>query len=278
MGLNTTGKPNTQDIVLGRGKIYLGSIDAVTGLGYAYRDVGNAPAFALNIESEELEHRSSMEGTAAIDKVVTLSRNLQFTMALDELSQQNLAAHMSGTLESVVNPAVAGVGSMGTPIQITDSVQHGVWYDLRDASGQRVRFTTGAGLVIRRTSGTPEDAVIDVDYEVDLEAGRIFIKVGSLELEVGDTVGWYNAAEAGAPATIKSVVALAGSNQKFALKFIQENASESDRKTEYEFHQVSLRPDGESSLIGDEFTQLAFSGAAEQQSILGKSLTITDLH
>ena len=56
---NSTGTTQTQDYNLGRGVLYIAALDGTTGLPGPYRDLGNAPSFALNVSVEELIHQSS---------------------------------------------------------------------------------------------------------------------------------------------------------------------------------------------------------------------------
>jgi len=49
--------------------------------------------------------------------------------------------------------------------------------------------------------------------------------------------------------------------------FIAENPAANDEQGEYQFHQVSLKADGDFALIGDEFSQMAFTAVAESNPL-----------
>lgn len=278
MAKNLTGKPNTQDYFLGRGKIYLSPLNASTSLPGAYRDLGNCPAFAIQVESEELLHQSSMTGTRVTDKRVTLSQDISFTFSLDEISHENLSLFFGGAVTSITNPAVAGVGTMMAPISITDDVELGRWYDLKtayDGSGNPVAFSAASvPQILYDDGGGAAAATIDVDFEIDHKMGRVFVLANASNISAGDELLWYSAANAAAPATLDLMAALDGTNQDYALKFISENPANGDEQIEYHFHSVQVAADGDFALIGDEYTQASFSGTAQQNSVEEATLTV----
>src|SRR5262245_43608037 len=135
MGKNTSGLPNTGDYVLGRGKVYGALIDTVTEKPTAagWRDLGNAPEFTLSLETEKLEHQSSMEGLKVVDKEVTLSQKMSIGFSLDEINDQNLSEWLSGETASHTNTAIAGFSN----VTQSSAVVLGRWYDLVNGSGER---------------------------------------------------------------------------------------------------------------------------------------------
>lgn len=277
MAINTTGKPDNRDYLLGRGIIYLSALDA-NGLPGAWRDLGNAPQFQITVESEELIHQLSRRGLRVTDKRITLSQDISFSFQLDEISHDNLGLFFTGTTSSVTNPAVAGVGSMMSPIAITASAELGRWYDLKtayDGSGVATAFSATSVPKIRRTSGTPMDLVLNTDYEIDHEMGRVFLKHDASNVAATDDIAWYSAADASAPATLQLMQALAGNVQDYAMKFVAENPANSSEKIEYHFHSVQISADGDLSLIGDEFAVAGFSGTAQRNTNTNIDATLT---
>lgn len=277
MAINSTGKPDTRDYFLGRGIIYLAELDANL-LPKEYRDLGNSPAFSITVESEELLHQLSRTGLRVTDKRITLSQDISLSFQLDEISHDNLALFFTGTTNSVTNPAVAGQGTMMAPIAITTDVVKGRWYDLKTAytgAGTPTAFSADSVPKIRRTSGTPMDLVLNTDYEIDRQMGRVFIKSDAVNVAAGDDIGWYSAADASAPATLQLMKALKGTIKDYALKFIAENPANSSEKIEYEFHSVQISADGDLALIGDEFSAAGFTGSAQKNSNTNVDATLT---
>jgi hypothetical protein len=73
-GVNTTGKPQTTDIRLGRGALHFAALDPTTRKPLGFRHLGNCIALTLNVESETLEHFSSRTGVRSVDKEIILSQ------------------------------------------------------------------------------------------------------------------------------------------------------------------------------------------------------------
>lgn len=277
MAINTTGKPNTLDYFLGRGIVYLAELDA-SQLPKGYRDLGNSPGFSISVESEELLHQASRTGLKVTDKRITLSQDIKISFQVDELSHDNQALFFTGTTESVTNPGVAGIGGVGSQITISAAVELGKWYDLKtayDGSGVASAFSDNTKIHVREKSG-PTNLVEGTDYEVDLEMGRIFLLSTASNIAAGEGMEFYTAADAGAPATLQLMHALAGSaGTSYALKFIAENPANASEKIEYEFHSVSISADGDLALIGDDFAVASFSGAAQKNSNVNIDATLT---
>jgi len=272
-GINTTGLPSTEDYNLGRGIVYFAPLSAVAGAGLnfplGYRDLGNAPEFSISLETETLEHQSSRTGLKVTDKEVVISQKVSLALTLDEINFQNLAILLSGSADpNTVNAAVAGA----TP-EIAfwiGSVVTGEWYDLTDDTstgdttsvpiGDRLYDIDAISVTLEKNPATA--LVEDVDFTLDLEMGRVFFVPGGAVSDA-DSIDLTVAAKAGAKG-IDEVKALTATSILGALKFISENPASNDKQTEYQFHKVSLKAEGDFSLIGDEFTQMQFTAVAER--------------
>jgi hypothetical protein len=269
MALNTTGKPNTLDYFLGRGILYLSEQDSDQLPSGGYRDLGNCPAFSMTVASEELLHQSSRSGLKVTDKRVTLSQDIQIAFSLDELSHDNYALFFTGLTSTVTNPAVAGVGTMMAPVEITDTAVLGRWYPLLTSyagAGTSTAFSATSVPKIRRTSGMAMDLVLNTDYEINHKAGMVFLLADAVNVAAGDTIAWYSAADATAPSDLELMQALKGSVKNYCLKFIAANPVNDDEMMEFEFHSVQVSADGDLNLISDEFSQASFTGAAQRNS------------
>jgi len=265
-GIRENGQHNTDDYTLGRGKVYFAELDS-NDLPEGYRDLGNATEFMISVEKEELDHFSTREGLKVVDKQVVVSQKVGLTLTLDEINFENLALFFSGTSAQRDNEGDAGVtGTANLTV-----VDQGRWYDLYDeASGvgsstepQGNRIYDIGDVTIEATGGG--SAMTEgTDFTVDKDLGRIFVidggnmDAGSYDVDI--------AANASSTAKVHVVKALAHSGLVGALKFVQENPADEDKWTEYQFHQVRLTAEGDLSLIGDEWTTLPLSGAAEANS------------
>ncbi len=245
-GSNPTGKANTDDYNVGRGKVYFASLDA-NGIPNGYRFLGNAPEFSLSVETETLEHQSSTGGLRVTDREVVISQQVNLSLTLDELNFEDVSLFFSGTATTFDN----STASAATPVDGTDNLvvtEQGRWYDLytnaggkptTDSSGSRI-YDIGGVTVTGGASGT-DPATLGTDYEIDAKMGRIFIVDGSTVLDVANSPHSIDIAQnVGAVSTVDEVRALTQTAVKGALKFISENPANEDFQTEYQFHQVSL--------------------------------------
>jgi len=262
-GLNPAGTANPEDYNLGRGKVSLASLDS-SNHPIEYRDLGNAAEFNISIETEKLEHQSSREGLKTIDKEVVVSQKMNLAITLDEINFENMALFFSGETATRSNSAAAsGVTGSGNLTVVTQ----GRWFDLYvDASGKPTTDPQGSRIydigdvTIVEAGGTA--LVEGVDFTVDKVMGRVFaINGGNL---VAGTYDLDIVANASAAANVEVVKALTSSQVEGALKFISENPASQNTQTEYQFHKVSLAAEGDFSLIGDDWTTMQLTGAAEK--------------
>lgn len=261
-GLNPAGTAQPEDYNLGRGKVSFAELDA-SNHPKDYRDLGNASEFNISVETEKLEHQSSREGLKTVDKEVVISQKVNLTITLDELNHENLAMFFSGATATEAN-SIAATGVTGNGNLTV--INQGRWYDLyEDATGKPTTDPQGKRIydigTVTVTGAGSTVMVEGTDYTVDSIMGRIFVING------GDMVaGDYDvdlAANASAAANIEIVKALTTTSLTGALKFISENPANANVKTEYQFHKVGLTAEGDFSLIGDDWTTMQLSGAAE---------------
>lgn len=260
-GMNTSGKANTQDYNIGRGSIFLSDLDS-TGRPVAYRFVGNCPEFRITMSNETAKHFSSIEGLKQKDAEVVITQEMDVQFTFDEINFENLAEQLSGETASKSNTAAASAITGVNNVNVTAKAR---WYDLyaptsgapaTDTSGARI-YDVGVVTITGKTEGT--------DFEVDRKMGRIFIPAGST-IVVGN-ISVLIAANGSAVATVDEVKAMTKTAVTRALKFVQKNAAYQNQQTEYQFHQVRLRPSGDVSLIGDEFMAGQVQGSAERNIV-----------
>lgn len=283
--LNQTGKPQPRFYVLGRGRVLLAENDASTQLPSAYRHLGNAPAFATTLEVEEFTHQSSLTGFSEVDARAITSREIGVSFSLDEITFQNLALFYNGVADTIVNPAVAGVGALASEISITLSGLSTFWYQLLtsyDGQGSPMSLDPVTPGLTLQDATTMTTLVEGTDYDLDAVNGMVFILEGSPNFIDGNELDFFVDPSAMAPATIDRVEALKGQNVNYSLKFININPLSNDEETMYEFHNVSLAADGDLQLIQENEASVAsFSGAALRNPSIGSgsgsTVTITAL-
>jgi hypothetical protein len=268
-GKDPPGTYDTNDYTLGRGIMYLSEIDSTTGLPKEWRDVGNVPDFTVNVAEEELEHFTSRTGLKTRDKTVTLSKDLQMAFSFDTINDQNLALFLSGETANYTNAAVAGFAEWQVigDGDIPASPQL-VWYRIESSAAARAYGITSTNLTVATTNATPVTLVEGTDYEV-LESSGMFRLLDSTAVQLAITnvegITIELAADAGA-VNMDEVRGLTKSTVSVAMMFQAVNPANDDEPTEFVFHQVKLRADGDMNLIGDDWTQMPFGGTVESNT------------
>lgn len=265
-GVNTTGRSNPNDVWLGRGRVFLGKINATTGLPYDIRLIGNCKALTMQSEVETLEHQNSRSGIKTIDREIILSQKYNVSVTCDQLSFDNLAVALSGEAStSIANPAATAAA---TDVQIATDAQKGRWYEIRLAGGSRLYDLKSGALVLKSGAGAATNTlVLGTDYEIDLVWGKVFLRpesstfVNNHELYfsyTGGTSGTGTTFER----TLDQVTIGTSTQSTYFLRYIGVNPANDDQEVLLDLHSVSLRLDGDLSLIGDEFAELQMSGVA----------------
>ena len=262
MAQNTTGLANTNHYVLGRGVLYFAPLDATTGKPGAWRDLGNAPELTITTETESLDHFSSRDGLRTLDKSVVLSTGMTVSFALEEMNDQNLALGVLGAIAAFTNSAIAGFAEF-TMVAAADVVL-GRWYDIVNSTGVRAYDVEAANVTLKNAT-TTTTLVNGTDYDLDLVNGRVFLRTTATNISTGVGLRCLLAADAGAK-VVQEVRGLQNSGAVGALKFIEKNPANSDKQREWQFHQVTLKPAGDLSLIGDDWSQIAFEASAEKNN------------
>lgn len=298
---------------LGRGKLYLKGETkflSATPVLDGWRDIGNVTQFTVTQEAETKEHKSFLTGVQSIDQEIAVSRKMNISFATDELSANNIALFLSGTLrdnaqgDAVANGAcLASDFDAGGGIALTNKnffydsgatdFLFDIWFDLTlelNVPGVLAYGVTRCydfqpqgtqAIAVRKDGTTRTDEgggttllTEGTHYEIDRKMGRIrFFNVGSGGLERGDTFMVKWAAPAGDATKsngidflLTKVGLLTSSGVSVGLKFVGENPNDPGRPMEMEFYSIKLRPDGDFAGIGDDWTQLAFSGVAQAVS------------
>lgn len=259
-GPNTTGTQNVDEYTLGRGILYVGELS--NDIPVNWRDVGNATAFNLTVTTETLPHYSSRAGVRVKDKEVIVQTELNYTITLDSVNDENASLFFLGEKGTYTNVTAFAEHEM-----ITGAVL-GRWYDVKNSSGARAYGIT-TGLVVEVGANA---LTADTDYILSDDGSQIFLPVtatdgagGGAGSLAGENID-VTLTSSGGATTLPEVKALTNSGTNVALKFVSINPAASDAKTEYVIHKTTPKPDGDYSLIGDEWTEFSLTGAAESNT------------
>lgn len=269
-GPNTIGRPTTDNLVVGRGSIFLAPIDPATGRPQAYRHVGNCPDLSISVATETLEHTSSLSGLSEIDQEIVTSRDLSVSFTAEELTIANIRDFFSGSEVATTNASVAGFTGTLLPANVQKA---GRYVEILDADGNQAFDVRPGDLTVSLGS---QQLTVGTDYELNSRFGVIFLNGASANVltNADEALTIVLAARAEA-APVSGIEGLTQASVDVALKFIQINAARPNDETQYQFHRINLRPDGDLSLIGEEFASMTFSGRAQQNRFDGRSLTVS---
>lgn len=261
LGINTTGRPDKKDYLLGRACVFLSELDGTTGLPECFTDLGNTPSVSVSVDIEELTHRASLcDGGAQVDRTLVIQATFNVTLTLEEVNHFNAALFFGGDVATHANPAVAGFTQT-----LTTSVAQGCWYCIREGAVSPMGFDAADLTVTLDPGGAATVLVQGTDYLVNVKTGMIFFVVGG-GATVGTDVDVTLAANAGAPATVERVNGLTQTSKEYALKLVIENENNGAEQALITFWSMSLRADGDFSPVGDEFAQLSLAGVAQRNA------------
>jgi hypothetical protein len=263
-----TGVPNSNEYQIGGGKLYLADL-LTDGQPGAFRFVGNVPTITLSEATETYAHMSStvpvpVQDYSAITKITGSGK-----FSLEHMSAENMALFFLGDVAAYVNPAIAGLADVSMVAAGAGNLKVLSWYQVRNAAGHPVfGITSTNAIAIKTTNVSPKTLTKDTDYTVDAVSGMIFI------LSTADTLGAAAAGEgltvtltADAAATaVDQVSVLSDTSKKVAMRLISYNSADGNKITIFDFHKVSLAPDGDTNLITTEISPLPMSFGIEENA------------
>lgn len=238
----------SENYTLGRGELYFDKFATGTRNLTGERYLGNSPELNLTTESETLDHFNSDRGIRVKDKSILLEKSDSGSFILDEMSNENVALWFLGdtsvrtqtTAASVVQNIPANRLKPGTYIQVGAT----------QANPTGVRNITVASLTSDPVGTT---YVLNTDYTVDAELGRIYIVPGGAITGTAALILTYGTTAS----TRQQVIVGEGTTIEGALRFISYNPTGPRR--DYWWPYVQLRADGDLALKGDEWQQLSFA-------------------
>lgn len=239
---------------LGRGKLFFLPFAPNTKTpagGEMY--FGNTPEFGLNVESETLDHFSAEEGVRVKDDSVTLQTNRTGSFITDNIDMQNLKTFFNATLVTVTQSAVAVTDQV---LAAVGTAKKGHYYQIGATAGNPAGVRGVGSVTVKKgaTLGGATSATLNDDYTLDATLGRIYIPATSTINETTDGlwITYTPTAQSRQQLQVTSGATISGS-----LRFIAANAKGDN--VDYFFPYVTLSPNGDFALKGDEWQQLPFN-------------------
>lgn len=202
-----------------------------------YRDLGNCPDFKIAIAAEKKEHFSSKAGIQEKDAEVVVKQTASGSLTLDDLIDFNLKSFI---MSNAITNVAQGSGSI-TDQALTSALDR--WQNL----GKKKIST----VVVTGSGGTPT-YVLGTDYALDTESGLIMpLSEGSIAEAQSLLVDFAYAA-----ITVKRLDAATATTLKGHVWFVGDPPV--GRILDVKGY-ASLSPNGDLSLIGEDWTQFGFS-------------------
>lgn len=231
------------NLVLGRGKLYFDRFLPSTTTKTGERYFGATPSFSVSAETQELEHYSAEEGLRIKDESVTTQIDFTGTFATENMSGANMALFFLGSSVTSAQTSATGVAEVFT-------VQPGYFYQL----GMTALKPEGVELVssVVVTDGGATTYVLDTDYALDADLGRIEILEGGAIAADDSITVTYDRTAATQERVISGTSLIQG-----AMRFISYNGV--GQQKNFYMPKVTLRPNGEYALKGEEWQSFGFN-------------------
>ena len=233
----------TKNYTVSKGELHFSLFKPGTETPAGFRFLGNAPEFNITIENETLDHFDSTRGIREKDASIVLETNASGTMILDDIQVENLALFMFG--ETAVQAQTSATAVVET---FTDVLQ-GHSYQLGITNGNPTGVRSVSNVVVKVATVVK---VVELDYTVDLELGIVKILEGGSIATLADVEITYDRAAKSRKQVISGTDQVEG-----ALRFI--SYSEQGERIDYYCPKTKLAPNGDFSLISDEWQQLPLS-------------------
>jgi len=227
----------TKVYTLGRGMLLFKPVGEA-----GFEDFGNVKDFSLEVRTEKLEHYSTASGIKVKDAEIVKSQEFNVSFEIDELRIETLEkfALASRTDTNITAGTVAN-----EPI---NNVRQGLWYKL---AHEKIRRTPAP--VITNDATPPTVYTEGTDYEIDYEAGAIYIIPGgniangtNLRIDYSYDALTKTTLQSGQRYQITGTLWFKGDPPKGQVLDV--------------IGDVSLTPSGELKLIGDDWLSVKFEG------------------
>lgn len=251
----------TQKYTLGRGEVFFNKFKPGTNIGEGERYLGNTPEYSLTNDVETLDHFNSDRGLREKDESVLLEISSSGSMTCDNISGDNVALFFLGNLLTKSSTSVTAQKEVftswkrGYTMQLgtTDTTPTGV----RKVSNVKVGKAASNATIDMSSDISSMSGVTVIDaagnYEVDTELGRLYLEPTSAEIN-GDIklVVQFDVAAQSRQMVVSSNDVVQGS-----LRFVAHNAKGENK--DYFFPKVTLSPDGDYNLKGDDWQSMGFT-------------------
>lgn len=267
LGNNTTGAASPNFYFKGVGTLFFREVSGATDSPIGgFRILGNAPEFNLTGEAELLTHNSSMEAGRPQDASLVKSKSNSGTLKLEEFNDENMALFFWGQTEVVTNGAGAAITDA---VLVEDGqIQVGGMYPLKTATGAPVKgIPTATAVTLATTEIVPVTLVEGTDYTIDKAQGYVvLLDTPAITTAIGTNDGiTFSVPLIATPKAISGVTLNARNKIVGEILFNGLN-DQSGERFEIFFPKVSLTPDGDIPMIGEEWSNIPLKMTVEKSA------------
>lgn len=238
---------NGKNIIKGKGALFI-TEDIAAGAN-SYTFVGNCSAFTQTVSSEVDDFYASTEAVKTLIKSFTEQVDFSGSFITQEMVAKNISKFLFGQDSIVTSGVVTVVNEVHTNLGTGSMFQLGVTLVNRIGN----KNINPASIVVTNVAGTVT-YVAGLDYSVDEKPGHLFIPLTStipassvIHVDYATLASTYEKIESGAIP------------RQVALRFLSDNAGDAfGVRREIIMPNVTLSPNGDRGLIGDDVMELGF--------------------
>lgn len=228
------------NLTIGKGELYFAPYKTGTQTPDGFYLVGNCPEITLNREADLLPHYDSMRGFRRKDEEITIESRMNGSISCDDVRPQTAALFLMG--QEVTLTVASATGQTTVIVGARKGRSYQLGETLSQPSG--ARQVTNVEVSLTSTPATIYTA--GTDYTVDAALGLLTIlPTGIIAENAGLTVDFDQVAH-----TRQQVIA-SDNEAQGAMKYISYNPI--GQRMDYFFPWVKVRPNGDISLISEEW-------------------------
>jgi hypothetical protein len=230
----------SRNLTIGKGEAWFAQFKPGTQTPAGERFLGNCPEFTVAREVETLKHNSSTRGLKVQDDETTLGVTNTASLSCDDVQPANLALFFLGSSDTLTVVEAAGEAETIT------AVEPGLTYQVGTSATNPQGVRNISALTVTVVAVV---MVEDTDYSVDLARGRITVIAGGDIVADDDLILDYTI-----DASTRSRIISGDDQIEGSMRFISYNPK--GDPIDYFMPWVKIKPNGDISLIGEEYMTL----------------------
>ncbi|WP_206680500.1 phage tail tube protein [Neoaquamicrobium sediminum] len=202
------------------------------------------PELSITVETENLDHYNSDRGVREKDESIALQTDRNGSFTTDNVDPENLALFFFGSTTALTDAGGTVEGEAIGPVEV------GLTYQLGVSANNPAGVRNVSAVAV--TDGDATTYVLDTDYALDAELGRITILAGGAITDEAALEADYTTEASTRERIVSGSQAIEGQ-----LRYISYNPA--GKQFDYLLPWVKITPNGDFALKGDEWQTIPFS-------------------